>query len=92
VQSAYWCKGYQEDTTICYLNADYGKRAASVVRFLPRLTSPGDIIVMNIVPPSPSFPYLSTLSPLFLLYDHLNLPTQLQRNPSQAKQATQVKV
>lgn len=45
---AYWCRSFQNDTTLCYINADTGKRTANVVKFLPRLVSRDDIVVMNI--------------------------------------------
>lgn len=48
-QVAYWCRSFQEDTKICYLNADEGPRADHVLRFLPSLASSSDIVIMNIV-------------------------------------------
>ena len=55
MQGAWWCRSFQEDTTLCYVNADFGKRAATVLKTLPRLTAKDDIVVLNIVTPPLSF-------------------------------------
>lgn len=49
MQVAYWCRSLQEETKVCYLNADVGDRAKQVLRFLPKIASIHDIAVMNIV-------------------------------------------
>ena len=51
-QVAYWCRGFEGDLKVCYLNADLADRAIRVVHLLPRLSSQHDVVIMNIV----SFP------------------------------------
>lgn len=45
---AYWCRGFEGDMKVCYLNADLGNRLVRVIDFLPQLSSQHDIALMNI--------------------------------------------
>lgn len=49
LQVAYWCRGFEGDMKVCYLNADLGNRLVRVIDFLPQLSSQHDIALMNIV-------------------------------------------